>query len=230
MPKLTERFARVARLILLAAAFATGGAATAGSYEDVLDAATHGRTSALTELLDRGIDPDTVDAFNNSLLVIAAREGHAHTVRALLAYGADPAHRNEAGDSALMLGVLKGDREIVDMLLDAGAPLNHEGWTPLLYAAFQGHLDLVEDLLLRGADVNALAPNEANALMLACRNGHIDVVRRLLETDVDLHQATDRGYTAVSWALENRNTDIAELVRAAQAERSKSSGLSPELQ
>src|SRR5690606_6263868 len=125
IPKLTERFAAVARLMLLHAALASGEAATAGSYEDVLDAATHGRTSALIELLDRGIDPDTVDAFNNSLLVIAAREGHVHTVRTLLAYGADPKHRNEAVDSALMLGVLKGNREIVDILIDAGAPLNH---------------------------------------------------------------------------------------------------------
>lgn len=208
-----------AALMALVVLFAVSANASANSYENALSSAQLGDTGQLVNLLQRGIDPDTVDAQGNTLLIIAAREGHASTVEALLKHRADVSRRNQAGDSALMLGVLKGERGVVDTLLAAGAPVNHDGWTPLLYAAFEGRVEILNQLLARDADVNALAPNESNALMLAARNGNIEVVRRLLETDIDLYQENDRGMTAVTWALENGNTDIADLIRDAQAQR-----------
>ncbi len=210
---------RIFRLILALLLFGLSTLAVADSYTDSLNAARVGDTRQLVELLNRGIDPDTVDEHGNTLLIIAAHQGHTATVSALLQYRASPSRRNLSGDSALMLAVLRGHGEIVDLLLDAGAPFNHDGWTPLMYAAFEGHLELLERLLARGADPNLLAPNDANALMFAARNGHIAVVRRLLETDIDLEQASDRGYTAETWALSNANTNIAELIQAERVRR-----------
>ena len=197
----------------LLAALALSSAALANSYEDSLSSARAGDTAQLVQLLNRGVDPNTVDDQGNTLLMLAAREGDAETVEAILKFRPKVAQRNAAGDSALMLATLKGHGDIVDRLLEAGAPVNHDGWTPLMYAAFEGHLDIVERLLARGADVNALAPNKSNALMVAARNGHLDVVRRLLKTDVNLEQKNDGGLTADSWAESNANTDIAALIR-----------------
>ena len=191
----------------------------AGSYEDSLSSARLGDTSQLVQLLNRGLDPNTVDEHGNTLLILAAREGHADTVAALLKFRPKLSQRNAAGDSALMMAVLKGHAAIVDQLLDAGAPVNHDGWTPLMYAAFEGRTEILERLLARGADVAALSPNKSNALMLAARNGHIDAVRRLLRTDVDLDQKNDAGFTAESWAMANGNTDVAELVQAERRRR-----------
>lgn len=206
--------------LMLAASLLLGSTgALAGSYEDSLDAARLGRVSQLSTLLDRGIDPDTVDAFNNSLLIIASRENHPDVVELLVTRGARISYRNEAGDSALMLAALRGNEAIALRLLHAGAEVNHEGWTPLMYAAFEGHVELVDLLIRAGADVNAKAPNNATAMMFAARNGHADVVRRMLQTDVDLDRETDRGYTAVTWAEENGHTIIAGMVREAIAAR-----------
>ncbi len=195
------------------------GPAQAGSYEDSLDAARLGDTSELVALLDRGIDPDTVDLNGNTLLILAAREGRADTVQALLKYRPRLGYRNSNGDSALMLAVLRGHEAVVDALLKAGAPVHHDGWTPLHYAAYEGHVALVDKLLAAGAPADALAPNRSSALMLAARNGHIDVVRRLLALQVDLEQTNDSGFTAESWALDGGNTDIAELIRAERSRR-----------
>jgi ankyrin repeat protein len=217
MLKGTDFMSRI--LCTLVLSMALTGLAQAGSYEDSLSSAHFGDTRQLVQLLNRGVDPNTVDGQGNTLLMLAAREGHGETVNALLKYRPKLSARNQAGDSALMLAVLKSNAEIVELLLAAGAEVNHDGWTPLAYAAFEGHVNLLERLIEKGADVNALVPNKSNALMLAARNGHIEVVRRLLKLDVNVDQKNDSGFTAESWALSNGNTDIAELIRAARNRR-----------
>ncbi|MBL8447278.1 MAG: ankyrin repeat domain-containing protein [Zoogloeaceae bacterium] len=205
-----------ARALLL---LALAGPAWADTYDDALSAAALGHDGDLAALLKRGLDPETVDASGNTLLILAARDGHLSTVDLLLGYRAKVAARNAAGDSALMMAVLKGNKPVVSRLLDAGAPFNHGGWTPLMYAAFEGQADLVSLLLARGAEVDARAPNQATPLMLAARNGHLDAVRLLLKAGADPTVRNDQGFTADAWAAANGNTDAADLVKAARAGR-----------
>src|SRR5690606_4057968 len=76
MPRLLDAF--VFRIVLAAAlVLGGGGQVIADSYEDSLIAARNGDTGALVRLLERGIDPNTIDSESNSLLILAAREGHA---------------------------------------------------------------------------------------------------------------------------------------------------------
>lgn len=195
-------------------------ASFAGSYDDALDAATMGDAKALASLLQRGVDPDTVDAQGNTLLILAAREGQTAALEALLKYRVRIDYRNPAGDSALMLAVLRGHDDAARALLKAGAQINHEGWAPLHYAAFEGRESMVETLLSAGADVNIKAPNLATPLMIAARNGHIEVVRRLLAVPAtDLNALNDAGLAADVWALQNANTDIAALIQAERKRR-----------
>lgn len=215
MPNLIKPLRYLALAVMLGL---VTGEALADSYNKALDAARHGRTQDVVSLLQDGVDPNAIDRQNNSLLILAAREGYPDTVEALLAGGADPSYRNQAGDSALMLAALKGEQELVDILLESGAELDHhDGWSALHYAALSGHFDVLKKFVAHGADVNALAPNGANALMLASRNGRIDIVRFLLTTDVDLYQQTDQGEDAVTWALSRRNTHIVELIEQARS-------------
>ena len=59
--------------LCLCASFVAVGPATAGSYDDALTAATLDRAAELSDLLERGIDPDTADTNGNTLLILAAR-------------------------------------------------------------------------------------------------------------------------------------------------------------
>lgn len=206
-------------LIAAASSFLLAGPVAASSYDDALNSARMGDTRLLVDLLSRGIDPNTVDSSGNTLLIIAAREGNAETVAALVAYRPRLDYRNLTGDSALMLAALQGHEKVVDVLLNAGAPFNHSGWTPLHYAAFEGRLAVVERLLRAGADLNLLAPNQSDALMLAARNGHIDVVRKLIEAGSVLDRKNDAGLTAEEWARSRGNTDIADLIAKARKAR-----------
>ena len=200
-------------------ALAVAGVALAGSYDDALDAASNGRTSALAGLLSRGIDPDTTDSNGNNLLMLAARDGHADTVALLLKFRASPLQRNLMGDSAPMLAALRGHREVVRAFIASGRPLEADGWTPLMYAAFEGHDDIVADLLAAGATIDARAPNQATPLMLAARNGHARAVELLLAAGADPRLTNDRGQSAAEWALENGNDQIATRIQSAAGKR-----------
>lgn len=206
-------------LALVALCLLAVTSARADSYQDALSSARLGDTAQLVDLLKRGVDPNTLDEQGNTLLILAAREGNTETVKALLPFKPKLSHRNLAGDSALMLATLRGSLDLVDLLVAAGAEFDHDGWTPLIYAAFEGHLELVERFLALGANVNALAPNGSNAIMFAARNGHMPVVQRLLQTPIDLEQKNDRGFTAETWALSNKNTDIVDAINAERAKR-----------
>lgn len=218
-PKLhSARKALAVGAILACSVFSA--ATFAGSYEDALSAATMGDAKALASLLQRGLDPDTVDAQGNTLLILAAREGQTAAVEALLKQRVRIDYRNPAGDSALMLAVLRGHDDAARALLKAGAQVNQEGWAPLHYAAFEGREAIFDTLLAAGADVNIKAPNLATPLMIAARNGHIGVVRRLLAVPAtDLNALNDAGLSADAWGLQNGNTDIAELIQAERKRR-----------
>ena len=212
------------RRLALAAAFVASGLASqatlAATLDDALSAASMGDAKELVSLIQRGLDPDTVDAQGNTLLILAAREGHTAAVEALAKNRARLDYRNPAGDSALMLAVLRGHEDAVRALIKAGAVVAHDGWAPLHYAAFEGREGMLDALFAAGADVNALAPNKATALMLAARNGHIGVVRRLLaQPQIDLNALNDTGLSADAFALQNKNTDIAELIAAERKRR-----------
>src|SRR5919206_524002 len=65
-----------------------------------------------------------------------------------------------------------------------GADVNaraDDGWTPLLWASWFGHADVVKLLLAHGADVNARDKDTDTALMKAATQGHADVVQMLLD-------------------------------------------------
>ena len=208
----------------LACSLLPGGAAWAGAYDDALNAATLGDGNALARLLQRGIDPDTVDANGNTLLILAAREGQLAAVEALLRYRVRIDYRTPAGDSALMLAVLRGHDAVVAALLKAGAKVNHDGWAPLHYAAFEGRDNLLDPLVGAGADVNLPAPNQSTALMLAARNGHAEFVRRLLALpQTNLNALNEAGLSADAWARQNGNTAIADMIVAERKRR----GLQP---
>jgi ankyrin repeat protein len=67
-------------------------------------------------------------------------------------------------------------------------------------ACWAGRLDVVRELLARGANANALSDSGYTPLIKASMNGHIDVVRALLAADADKKHVTNNGDTADSLA------------------------------
>ena len=190
--------------------------ASAGVYHDMEEALISGNTPAAINLINRGVDINTVDIAGNSLLIQSIRQDNKEFFDYLLQRRARLNVRNRNGETALSLAAYTGKLPFVQRLLDAGAEVNMYGWAPLAYAAFNGHVAIAELLLKRGADVNAQTENGSTALLFAARYGHIDVVDLLLKNKAEPNIANQTGETAIDWALRTGNTEIAERLRQAQ--------------
>jgi ankyrin repeat protein len=76
------------------------------------------------------------------------------------------------------------------------------GMTPLLFAARQGHAEVVKALLDAGVNVNQLkAGDSTSALLVATINGQFDVGELLLERGADPNLASENGVTPLYAAI-----------------------------
>ena len=76
----------------------------------------------------------------------------------------------------------------------------HNGATSLLVASDRGHLDVVRELLARGAVVDAANNDGATPLIQASWQGHTEVVRALLAAGANKRHVQNNGATAHSLA------------------------------
>ncbi|KAF0725556.1 hypothetical protein Ae201684_015998 [Aphanomyces euteiches] len=117
-----------------------------------------------------------------------------------------------------------GDLEKVRKLLDDHADVNFKGdWglTPLHLASLNGHLDIVQELLARGASVNA-----ANNVMQEMVERHcillrgtdiLDVVQELLARGASADVANNFGMTALHRASKEGELEILKVLLDAGA-------------
>jgi ankyrin repeat protein len=96
--------------------------------------------------------------------------------------------------------VADGDRAEALTMLAAGTDVNatlSDGSTALLYAAYNGDLELVQKLLDAGADPNMRNEYGSFPLSEAVQQGSVDVIKLLLEHDANPNQANLEGETAL---------------------------------
>lgn len=87
----------------------------------------------------------------------------------------------------LLKAIRAGRLKEVKAALDAGAAVDDEGQPGFMLgmACFLGHADIVRELVLRGAPVNAADNAAVTApLAMAVRGGHKEVIRALVELGV----------------------------------------------
>jgi hypothetical protein len=79
--------------------------------------------------------------------------------------------------------------------------------------AFEGHLKVVRDLLLAGADVNARGATGVTALISASTKNYVDIVRLLLQqSNVDVNAQDSNGATALVVASSRGHLEAVRLL------------------
>ncbi|ETI56278.1 hypothetical protein L915_01064 [Phytophthora nicotianae] len=223
-----------------------------------LAASMNGHREIVRLLLDHGsavnqhvaitVGTGTTSSGRSTALLLASRYGHAGVVTLLLEREADYALLDGATDSsALLLACEHSHEECAMLLLEAMTDghktqrssdtetekwqaANHQGFTPLHFAAVNGLLTVckallsvlkaqqqnLEDEVLATAFVNARAgARRESALLLAVRKRQHQVARLLLEAGADAELADRGGNTATQVLARNKQEALLQLCEAA---------------
>eukprot|EP00091_Calanus_sinicus_P008618 TRINITY_DN20758_c0_g1_i1.p1 TRINITY_DN20758_c0_g1~~TRINITY_DN20758_c0_g1_i1.p1 ORF type:complete len:248 (-),score=61.26 TRINITY_DN20758_c0_g1_i1:123-866(-) len=137
-------------------------------------AALHGRVDVARLLLKHGanLEPRGSDKlYGAAPLYLAAQNGNLDMVEELIDAGADVNCRlRKIGVTPLFVAAERGHSGVVSALIKENATPHARNWngvTALGVAAMASRMDIVEDLLLAGAEVNS-RDNEGNSIMMNC--------------------------------------------------------------
>ena len=156
----------------------------------------------------------------------AVKEGNETKVRELLKTNSGIGNvTDENGVSAVLLAVYHGRNNIAQLLIASGLTLNifeasatgstprvrellnsdpnsvnafsPDGFTPLGYASFFGHLETVRVLLDKGAQINVPSNNFLKAVPLRSASvaGHLEIAKLLIDRGADVNAVGDGGMT-----------------------------------
>jgi ankyrin repeat protein len=180
-------------------------------------AAQHGRKEIVELLLNKGADINALDERRRSTpLLIAARSGHADVVKYLITKGADIHAADNQGMTPLAMARQQGHTEIVELLRQHGAKETLHGAVAsgdidevkkllsrgedadakneaLLLALNSNRMDIAEQLVDNGANVNAISGQTGKPLLLSL--GRKESMEFLLSKGADIEARNGNGLT-----------------------------------
>lgn len=187
----------------------------AGSYDDFFKSIEIDDSAAVSALLRRGLDPNTLGPKGESPLILAIQSGALKTAKVILDHpNTQVEARTLQDESPLMLAALKGYAEICKRLIERDADVNKPGWSPLHYAATGGHIPVIRLLLDNYAYIDAASPNGTTPLMMAAKYANAAAVKQLLEAGADPLLKNSLDLTAIDFAYSNQRTDSAATIAA----------------
>jgi hypothetical protein len=185
------------------------------SYEDFFTAIRQDDDRTVKALLIRGFDPNTRDPKGFHGLFLAVREPAPKVAVTLIDWPkTDVESRTAQDESPLMISALKGQFDLASRLIERGADVNKPGWTPLHYAATNGHVAVIRLLLDKHAYIDAAAPSGTTPLMMAAHYGTPEAVKVLLDEGADPMLKNLQGLSAIDFANRAGRKESAELIAA----------------
>jgi len=191
--------------------------AHADAQLDLFRAARADNAGGVKSLLERGVDPNLRDEHGQTVLLVAMREPSPKVVDELVAspkVNVDAA--NSKDETPLMMAAFKGQEDLVAKLIARDAAVNKTGWTPLHYAATNGHLAIIKVLLDKYAFIDAQSPNGTTPLMMAAMYGSAEAVKLLIDEGADQTMKNQQGMTALDFAKRANRGDAVQLLSRAQ--------------
>jgi ankyrin repeat protein len=200
-------------------------ATSATGTTPLMFAAESGDTRTVTMLVEGGADVNGREkAMEQTPLMFAAAYNRVDVVKLLIARGADLKATSKVVDLAKLSNPeeefsrrQRAERQGAQPETGprppdvAGATRQYRynelvgtsgGFSPLQFAARQGHAEIVKALVEAGADVNQRNPgDESTPLIVATINGYFDIGAYLLEHGADPRLASDNGVTPLYGAI-----------------------------
>ena len=177
-------------------------------------------------LLKKGARAHVVNKYGASPLAEAVRIANLEMTGMLLEAGADANVANEDGQTALMLAARTGNVGVARVLVQHGADVNkresYRDQSAVMWAAAQGHADMVAFLVSQKADLTVQAQDNEwmtqisseprvqyrptgglTPLLYAARAGCLGCVTSMVQAGADVDRPNPDGMTPMMMAVDN---------------------------
>jgi len=111
----------------------------------------------------------------------------------------------------LLSASYRGERDLVEAVLTDTDPnvRGNDGTTPLLYATYYGHPDIVDLLLEKGADPNLYTTTDHDtALIYASHFKNNGIAESLLDKGANPNLENRSGHTALDYAMDSSMSEL----------------------
>ncbi|XP_063744832.1 ankyrin repeat and SOCS box protein 14 isoform X2 [Eleginops maclovinus] len=193
-------------------------------------AVVHGLRDNATFLLQNASSPDLQNDEQDSPLVAAILNDQYDLATLLLRYRANVDQTGPLNRTALHESAFLGLENFVHLLLESSADPNARDIkkkTPLALAAQNGHLNVVEALLQKGANVSCESES-GPVLFDAVGSGNPDIISLLLDHGADPNQPLSSGHLPIHRvAYHGHILALERLIPVTRLEAVKEGGMSP---
>lgn len=137
-------------------------------------------------LIDAGVDVNAQNEDKKTALMIASANGHTSLVEFLLQSGANINITDANEKTALIYAIEHGQLNITRLLLDKNQPSKKNLNSYLMIAAQASSLNVVKDIIKRGADVNTTDEHLNSPLSIALKHQHPMIIEALIDAGADV--------------------------------------------
>ncbi|KAF9580672.1 phosphate system positive regulatory protein pho81 [Lunasporangiospora selenospora] len=154
-------------------------------FRPLIYSVMNGHTNCVKIFLAHGVEIEACQEGDPIPLSLACQYGHEDIAMMLIGRGANVIASNADGLEPLHITCREGHTRLARTLTTRGARLDQEDkymcWTPLFYAASEGHADCVRILLEAGCKVNVVDELGKTPIYYAASEGHASCVQLLLD-------------------------------------------------
>lgn len=172
-----------------------------------------GQRTMAEALINAGAKANTADEYGETPVTLAAANGDAALVKRLLAAGGSAKAARWNGETAVMIAAGAGSLETVKLLALHGADINITDplrrQTALMWAAAEGHSDVVAGLVEMGANVNAVSKNGFTPLVFSTTKNDVASLNTLIKAGASPNVVLLSGGQPLIVAMSYKNTGAA---------------------
>ncbi|MEM7333375.1 MAG: ankyrin repeat domain-containing protein [Chloroflexota bacterium] len=186
--------------------------------EALLTAVRDDDLAAVQALITAGADLDVIEpAVGFTPVTISIIRSNSDIFNALTQAGANISTIDNQGNTLLHHAATTNQVEIATVLLaDGEIDLEHRrdrfGFTPLLAAAFEGQVEMVELLIEHGANIEAVDDWNDTAVNVAAWNGELAAIEKLIELGANPNVDNNNGQNALDHAKNQGHEEVEEFL------------------
>ncbi len=181
----------------------------------MLMAAQRNKPEDVAAFLEAGADPNaTVLASGAAGIHFAAVRNSLEMFNLLVDAGADITALTYEGESLLHFAGAHNGFNVAESAMtladfDLEGRRKQYGFTPLVTAAFAGHVAMVELLIANGADIEAVDDYGDSSVNVAAYAGHVEAIRTLVDLGANPDSPNSQGATALTYAQDRGHPEAA---------------------